>query len=323
MNKKLKLSIYTLFLFIGIMIFSINVYATWSLGLTNITAFYDGTTNSTANTTIKDWAGNFNLTNNNLVTVNNGSMTWLYASSDGKYATNTKSPVQGNNWTLCYAVQSKQAVETADRVMNFGANSASNLINIYNIWTTGTNRFGVYAAGFIPASTTNTGDWFDICWTVNNGNVSYYKNGVYNTSSAMTMTVNSGEFDLFGGVGEFNGNLTKICFWNNTALNSSQVSEWYNSGLGFNPFIITYYNYSINVQVNYNGVGVNASKVQFLNNDTGVSIFNVTNSSGGLSQLIGINAIVVPNVYYIVTAWINGNNTVRPISHIVYVNTTS
>lgn len=185
-----------------------------------------------------------------------------------------------------------------------------------------------------PAGTAVANKWEYYCFTYDGSEsvtgIKIYKNAsvvdnsndVSGTYTGMTNGVRPVQIGTRTGIDGLRGTIDEVVFFN-YSLSSDEITDLYYSGAGkFFPFNeATKYNYSIKIQVNYNGVGVDASKLQITNNDTNTSVFNATNSSGGLWYYLGFNTVIPPpNVYYIVTAWINGNNTVRPISHVVYVN---
>lgn len=196
----------------------------------------------------------------------------------------------------------------------------------------GTAKIGRYA----PAGTAVANRWQHFCYTYTGSEAStgidIYLNGTAVDNSAddaggysgMTNGVRPVQVGMRTGIDGLRGTIDEIVFFN-YSLSSTEVSDLYFAGVGkFFPYdAAPTYNYSIKLQVNYNGTGVSGAKIQITNNNTNVSVFNVTNTTGGLTHPIGLNTVIPPpNIYYIVTAWINGNNTVRPLSHIVYLNAT-
>lgn len=332
MNKKLSV-------FLGLILFLLSIASIQALITDNLTAYYSFDTIDTTGTAIHDLSGYNNASNFGATAsagVLNNSLYCVEGESDYITANTTATALSTtfsvNYWMKYSGSATSQEISIA-YANTTGASSARWQLNTAN----GGGSAGKYEFYYSlsPYRTytnndqkVNNGVWQMYTLVRNGATTTIYQNGsaISTSNNIPTGDVNTG--DKFWACRHSGGDYTTMYIdeysFFERALSTDDITALWNGGLGFNPLAPVYYNYSINVQVNYNGVGVNAAKVQFTNNNTNVSIFNVTNSSGGLSQPIGFNTVApVPNIYYIVTAWINGNNTVRPVSNIVYVSDTN
>ena len=96
---------------------------------------------------------------------------------------------------------------------------------------------------YVSSTTLNTGEWTHLCytWDDNSDTVSLYINGILDGSNNDNV-INLVSGDLQFEVGRsnsaslyFDGKIDEVGIWNST-LDSSKVSELYNSGSGYNPY---------------------------------------------------------------------------------------